>query len=151
MKCLLQVTHRVRGINYKCNVFSQWKHDHKYLAIFYLGFLSQTFTNHRAAGERGGHFFKSSLHFHSLHTHVDISRAITVENSSLHIAYKNAILEMSYIHIHRGGYSFWQTLLNKMFHLSCTRKGLKQLSNVPNSHPFCVFLSPRLVNTSMLS
>ena len=29
--------------------------------FFYLGFLSQTFTNHRSAGERGGHFFNSSL------------------------------------------------------------------------------------------
>ena len=131
--------------------FSQWKHDHKYLLFFYMGFLSQTFTNSRTAGEGGGHFFKSSLQFHWLHTHVYISRAITVENSTLHIAYKNAILEMSYIHIHRGGYSFWKKLLKKMFHLSCTRKGLKQLSNLPNSHPFYVFLSPRLVNTSMLS
>ena len=29
--------------------------------FFYLGFLSRTFTNHRAAGEGGGHFFNSSL------------------------------------------------------------------------------------------
>ena len=29
--------------------------------IFYLGFLSRTFSNHRAAGEGGGHFFNSSL------------------------------------------------------------------------------------------
>ena len=28
---------------------------------FYVGFLSQTFTNHRAAGEGGGHFINSSL------------------------------------------------------------------------------------------
>ena len=28
---------------------------------FYLGFLSRTFTNHRSAGEGGGHFFNSSL------------------------------------------------------------------------------------------
>ena len=27
----------------------------------YLGFLSRTFTNHRNAGERGGHFINSSL------------------------------------------------------------------------------------------
>ena len=27
--------------------------------FFYLGFLSQPFTNHRAAGEGGGHFFSS--------------------------------------------------------------------------------------------
>ena len=29
--------------------------------FFYLGFLSQPFTNHRTAGERGKHFFNSSL------------------------------------------------------------------------------------------
>ena len=29
--------------------------------FFYLGFLSRPFTNHRTAGERGGHFFNSSL------------------------------------------------------------------------------------------
>ena len=28
--------------------------------FFYLGFLSRTFTNHRTAGEGGGHFFNSS-------------------------------------------------------------------------------------------
>ena len=29
--------------------------------VFYLGFLSQTFTNHRTAGKAGGYFFNSSL------------------------------------------------------------------------------------------
>ena len=29
--------------------------------FFYLGFLSQTFTNHRTAGEGRGHFFNSSV------------------------------------------------------------------------------------------
>ena len=29
--------------------------------FFYLGFLSRTFTNHRTAGEEGGHFSNSSL------------------------------------------------------------------------------------------
>ena len=29
--------------------------------FFYLSFLSRTFTNHRTAGEGGGHFFNSSL------------------------------------------------------------------------------------------
>ena len=32
-----------------------------YIYIFYLGFISQTFTNHRTAGEGGEHFFNSSL------------------------------------------------------------------------------------------
>ena len=40
-------------------------HDlRKYIYIyifFYLGFLSRTFTNHRTAGEGGGHLFISSL------------------------------------------------------------------------------------------
>ena len=31
------------------------------LFFFYLGFFSQTFTNHRTAGEGGEHFFNSSL------------------------------------------------------------------------------------------
>ena len=51
----------------------------------YMGFLSRTFTNHRIAGERGGHFFNSLLPFHSLHRHLDIRRAITVGSSPLHI------------------------------------------------------------------
>ena len=29
--------------------------------FFYLGFLTQPFTNHRTAGEGGGHFFNSSV------------------------------------------------------------------------------------------
>ena len=33
--------------------------------FYYLGFLSQPFTNRRTAGERGGHFFDSSLPFPS--------------------------------------------------------------------------------------
>ena len=31
--------------------------------FFYVGFLSRTFTNHRAAGEGGGYFINSSLPF----------------------------------------------------------------------------------------
>ena len=33
----------------------------EFLFFCYLGFLSQTFTNHRTAGKGGGHFFNSSL------------------------------------------------------------------------------------------
>ena len=33
----------------------------KKLFFFYLDFLSRPFTNHRTAGEWGGHFFNSSL------------------------------------------------------------------------------------------
>ena len=37
-------------------------YDSEVLSIFfYLGFLSQTFTNHRIAGQGGGHSFNSSL------------------------------------------------------------------------------------------
>ena len=33
----------------------------QYCNLFYLGFLSQTFTVHRTAGEGGGYFFNCSL------------------------------------------------------------------------------------------
>ena len=56
------------------------------LFFFHLGILSQPFTNHRTAGEEGGHFFKElNYHFHPLHRHLDISRTITAERSALHI------------------------------------------------------------------
>ena len=35
--------------------------SHKRVFFIYLGFLSQTFTNHRTAGEGEGHFFNFSL------------------------------------------------------------------------------------------
>ena len=54
--------------------------------FFYLGFLSQTFTNYRTAGEGRGHFFNSSSLPPASHTHLDISRAITAGSSPLHIA-----------------------------------------------------------------
>ena len=38
---------------YKLNILNYF--------CFYLGFLSQPFTNHRTAWEAGGHFFNSSL------------------------------------------------------------------------------------------
>ena len=53
--------------------------------FFYLGFLSRTFTNHRTAGEVGGHFFNSSLPLPPA-SQLDISQAITAESSPLHIA-----------------------------------------------------------------
>ena len=57
------------------------------LFVFCLGFLSRPFMNHRTAEEGGGHFFNSSLpyHFHPLHRHLDINRAISAESSPLHI------------------------------------------------------------------
>ena len=61
-----------------------------YSLIFfsYLGCLSEPFTNHRSAGEGGGHFFNSSLPFDPLRRHLDINRAITAESSPLHIGRK---------------------------------------------------------------
>ena len=35
--------------------------DDVVFSFFYLGFLSRTFTIHRAAGEGGGYYFNSSL------------------------------------------------------------------------------------------
>ena len=57
------------------------------LFFFYLGFLSRPFTNHRTAGEGGGGIsLTPHYHFHPLHRHLDIRRAITAESSPLHIA-----------------------------------------------------------------
>ena len=55
--------------------------------FFFLGFLSPTFTIHRTAGEEGEGIYLTPLyHFHPIHRHIDISRAITAESSTLHIA-----------------------------------------------------------------
>ena len=64
----------IAQVIFLCNVF-----------FFYRGFLSQLFTNHRTAGGGGGHFLSPHYHFHRLHRHLDISRAITAESSHLHI------------------------------------------------------------------
>ena len=53
--------------------------------FFYLGFLSWSFTNHRTAGEGGGHFFTLHHHFHPLHRQLNISRATTAGRPPLHI------------------------------------------------------------------
>ena len=63
--------------------FSNYPH---FVFFFYQGFLSRPFTNHRTAGEGGGHFFSfPQYHFHLLQRHLDISQAITPEHSPLHI------------------------------------------------------------------
>ena len=56
------------------------------IIIFYLSFLSRTFTIHRTVGERGPIILTPLYHFHPLHRHLDIRRAITAESSPLHIA-----------------------------------------------------------------
>ena len=53
--------------------------------FFYLGFHEHSlFTGRQGKGE--GIFLTPLYHFHPLHRHLDISRAITAENSPLHIA-----------------------------------------------------------------
>ena len=54
--------------------------------FFYMGFLSRTFTNHRNAGEWGGHFFISSLPLPPASQTLDISLAIAAGSSPLQIA-----------------------------------------------------------------
>ena len=54
--------------------------------FLYLCFLSRTFTIHMEAGERGDIHLTPLYHFHPLHRNLDISRVITAESSSLHIA-----------------------------------------------------------------
>ena len=55
------------------------------IPFFYLGFLSQTSTIYRTAAEGGGYFFNSSLPLPAASQTIDISWAITEENSPLHI------------------------------------------------------------------
>ena len=43
------------------NYLARSQIEKKNYFFFYLGFLSQTFPNHRTAEEGGGHFFNSSL------------------------------------------------------------------------------------------
>ena len=54
--------------------------------IFYLGFLSRTFTIYRIAEEGEAVSLTHLYQFQPLHRHLDISRAITAESSHLHIA-----------------------------------------------------------------
>ena len=72
---------------------SEWKlreRVFKHIFFFHLDFLSRTFTIHGTAGEGGmgggGIYLTPLYHFHPLHRHLDISRAITAESSPLHIA-----------------------------------------------------------------
>ena len=53
---------------------------------FYLGFLSRTFTIHRQQGQGEAISLSPLYHFHPLHRHLDISRAINAGSSPLHIA-----------------------------------------------------------------
>ena len=54
----------------------------RHFFFFYVGFLSRTFTKHRTA-EKGGENISLTphYHFHPLHRHLDVSRAITSEST----------------------------------------------------------------------
>ena len=65
---------------------NHWLTNRPSIFFFYLGFLLRPFTNHRTAGEGEGISLTPHYHFHPLHRHLDISRAITAESSPLHIA-----------------------------------------------------------------
>ena len=58
-----------------------------YIYIYILSGQRPRITNHRTAGEGGGHFSLPTphYHFHPPHRHLDISRTITAESSPLHI------------------------------------------------------------------
>ena len=56
-----------------------WIKDREEKFFFSLDFLSRTFTNHRTIGE-GGISLTPHYHFHPLHRHLDINRAITAES-----------------------------------------------------------------------
>ena len=55
--------------------------------LFFFFLSGFSFTNiHRQQGKGEGIFLTPLYHFHLLHRHLDISRAITAESSRLHIA-----------------------------------------------------------------
>ena len=74
------------GKKYDAQYFIFGTCPHIYIFFFYLGFLSRTFTIHGTAGEGGGYLLTPLYHFHLLHRHLDISRAIAAGSSPLHIA-----------------------------------------------------------------
>ena len=86
------------------------------IMLFYVGFLSRTFTNHRTAGKGGGHFINSSLPLPPLHKHLDISRAITAESSPLHKACQPDS--------NKGTFGFRAQVANRCFLTKETKKQL---------------------------
>ena len=88
-KKLLLITEFSRKISSVFLIFPENRYSGRNQEDFFcLGFLSRTFTIHRAAGEEGGRVISLTLlyHFHPLHRHLDISRAITAQRSHLHTA-----------------------------------------------------------------
>ena len=54
--------------------------------FFYVGFLSQTFTNYKTAGKGDGISLAPHYYFHPIHRYLDISQMIAAESSPLLIA-----------------------------------------------------------------
>ena len=67
--------------------------------FFCLGFLSQIFTIHRAAGEGGSYLFIFFLPLHPLHRHLDIGRVIVAESFEDCIGFYNSHYCSSYFKI----------------------------------------------------
>ena len=85
--CFCQFNFPICYIYNYCNQkYKWWLVDFcLFFFFFYLGFLSQPFTNHRTAGKGEGIFLIPHYHFNPLNRHLDIGRAITAESSPLHI------------------------------------------------------------------
>ena len=54
--------------------------------LYYLNFLTRTYTIYRTQGKGKAVSLTTLYHFHPLHRNLDINRTITAESSPLHIA-----------------------------------------------------------------
>ena len=77
------VISRIRTAYGKIQSISRSVVSYLFIYLFYLSFLSRTITFHRAAGNGEGIYLTPLYHFHPLHRHLDISRAIIAERSPL--------------------------------------------------------------------
>ena len=73
-------------VNPKAHVIIKIKKPNFFFFFYHLGFLSRTFTNQGQQGKGEGISLTPDYHFHPLHRHLGISRAISAEISPLHIA-----------------------------------------------------------------
>ena len=55
-------------VSQMCVYIYVYVYVYMYIFYFYWSFLSQPFTNHRSAGEKGGHYSAPHYHLHPLHT-----------------------------------------------------------------------------------
>ena len=75
----------LRFSRFWCSIFV-FHRSIKWKFLFFLsGFSFTTITNPRSAGEGEGNFLTPHYHFHPLHRHLDIRRAITAGSSPLHL------------------------------------------------------------------